>query len=330
MQLIAGGAYDEPPFSAAIAEYPWWQPLLNASEQEIQFANTLQDANVTSLEGLRSLSSERLATINQQVLNTSYPGPGYGYGVFYWGPVVDGYFIQELPSTAFDLGHFYDVPLMVDHDAYEGYIFSNMSQTTQVAETLDAEHLFPSAGPSFFSRLYELYPRSQYNSTFYQRQTWYGDFIINCPTYVMATSAVDHNTNSSAVFKLTFAAGSELHGATAAFLASNVTGWPGANNHTLAEIMSSYWISFTTNHDPNPMRAANGPYWPSYISNGAGSAAVGESVGFDTLAVTYNTISPQPDPDVDAKCDFFARYQYQVSECFQRHHDHADGAQVMN
>jgi len=22
-QLIAGGAYDEPPFSAAIAEYPW-------------------------------------------------------------------------------------------------------------------------------------------------------------------------------------------------------------------------------------------------------------------------------------------------------------------
>ena len=57
----------------------------------------------------------------------------------------------------------------------------------------------------------------------------------------MATNAVDRNSNGSAVFKLTFAAGSELHGATSAFLASNVTGFPGANNATLAEIMTSYW-----------------------------------------------------------------------------------------
>ena len=43
-----------------------------------------------------------------------------------------------------------------------------------------AEDLFPYAGPSFFSRLYQLYPASNFNSTFFQRQTWYGDFIINC------------------------------------------------------------------------------------------------------------------------------------------------------
>lgn len=55
--------------------------------------------------------------LNQQVQNASYPGPGNGYGVFYFGPVVDGKFIRELPSEAFARGHFYDVPLMVDHDA---------------------------------------------------------------------------------------------------------------------------------------------------------------------------------------------------------------------
>ena len=69
----------------------------------------------------------------------------------------------------------------MDHDAYEGVIFSNMTQTTQSAETLDAHYLFPFAGPAFFSRLYDLYPASDYNSTFFQRQTWFGDFIINCP-----------------------------------------------------------------------------------------------------------------------------------------------------
>ena len=149
----------------------------------------------------------------------------------------------------------------------------------------------------------------------------------------MATNAVDRNTNSSAVFKLTFAAGTELHGATSNFLTSNVTGFPTANNHTLAEIMTSYWsvlqlhisvwmmvtmhlltstliityrISFAVTHDPNEMRTADAPYWPSYISNGNGTVANGESVGFDTLAITYTTIETQPDADASAKCDFFA------------------------
>ena len=128
----------------------------------------------------------------------------------------------------------------------------------------------------------------------------------------MATNAVDRNTNSSAVFKLTFAAGSELHGATAAFLASNLTGFPTVNNNTLAQIMTSYWISFATTYDPNPVRTASAPFWPAYLSNGNGSAAIGESVGFDTLAVTYTTIEPATDPDASAKCDFFYAHQYQV------------------
>lgn len=202
--------------------------------------------------------------------------------------------------------------LLISHNRYEGDIFSNASMTSQVAETTDAEDLFPFAGRAFFSRLYQLYPRSDFNSTFFQRQTWFGDWIISCPTYYMASHAVDHNSNSSAVFKLTFAAGSQLHAATAPFLCSNETGFPAANNHTLAEIMASYWISFLVNHDPNPMRRSDAPYWPSYVSNGNGTVANGESVGFDTLAVTYTTIGPAPDKDASPRCDFWASHGWQV------------------
>ena len=313
-QLIAGGGYDEPPFRAAIAEYPWWQPLLNASTQERQYVSALQAAGCGDLNCLRGLSASALQTVNQKDQNVSYPGPGDGYGTFWFGPVVDGKFVQQLPDQAFKTGRFYKVPLIVDHDAYEGDIFSNMTQTTQMEETTDAMDLFPGAGPSFFSRLYGLYPQSAYNSTFFQRQTWYGDFIINCPTYEMATAMTDaaDNANTSAVFKLTFAAGSELHGATTVFLASNQTGWPVANNHTLAQIMSGYWISFAVTLDPNPMRVDGAPFWESYMSGGNGSAAVGESVGFDTLAVTYTSISTQPDPDVSQQCDFFGSQGWTV------------------
>jgi hypothetical protein len=121
----------------------------------------------------------------------------------------------------------------------------------------------------------------------------------------MATAAVDHSNNASAVFKLIFAAGSQLHGATAPFLASTVTGFPLANNATIAEIMSSYWISFVVTHDPNPLRSSNAPVWPSYISGGEGTFEDGEGVGFDTLQITYKSIGAVGDTDASAKCDFF-------------------------
>ena len=195
---------------------------------------------------------------------------------------------------------------------YEGYIFSNMSTKTQVEETVDAEHLFALAGPAFFSRLYQLYPRPSYNSTFFQRQTWFGDFIINCPTYYMAFNAVERNSNRSAVWKLIFDAGSELHGATTPFLAANTTNYPGANNQTLAHIMTSYWVSFAVTGDPNPMKTPDAPYWPAYMSDGQGSVANGESVGFDTLDVTYTTIKPIADPDASEKCEFFGAHGFDV------------------
>ena len=179
-QLIAGGAFDNPPFRAAIAEYPWWQPLMNSSSQEIQYATVLRLANCTDLPCLRSLSSSELLQVSSLSMNASYPSPGYGYGVFNYGPVVDGKFIRQLPDREFKQGNFYTVPTILDHDAYEGYLFTNLSLVSQVDETTDAQTLFPFAGPSFFSRLYQLFPASAYNSTVFQRQAWFGDFTINC------------------------------------------------------------------------------------------------------------------------------------------------------
>lgn len=116
-QLIATGAADSPPFSAAIAEYPWWQPMLNASQQEQLYFTALQLSNCSSVSCLRALPESTLALLGQRVENASYPTGGDGYGVYYYGPVVDGEFVRDLPDVEFKRGHFYDVPLLVDHDA---------------------------------------------------------------------------------------------------------------------------------------------------------------------------------------------------------------------
>lgn len=126
----------------------------------------------------------------------------------------------------------------------------------------------------------------------------------------MATSAIDELGNSSAVFKLIFDAGSQTHGATASFLASNVIGWPNANNETLAEIMSSYWISFATTMDPNPLRSPDAPFWPSYVNGGNGTTEDGESVGFSVLEITYGGIATVDDLDSRVQCEFFLNRGY--------------------
>lgn len=76
--------------------------------------------------------------------------------------------------------------------------------------------------------------------------------------------------------------------------------------------MTSYWASFAVTHDPNPMRMAGAPFWPSYVSGGAGTPANGESIGFSVLGVTYVSIGTTPDPDSGAKCDFFGSRGWQI------------------
>ncbi|KAF7195327.1 Carboxylesterase patB [Pseudocercospora fuligena] len=315
--LIANGASGEPPFSAAIAEYPWWQPYLNDSQQEFSYRNALRLSDCEDIACLRKLSSEKAITLGQAVTNESYPGPSAIYGTYYWGPVVDGTFIQNLPSIEFGRGRFHDVPLIVDRNAYEGYIFTekdfsiNADNTTYDAAR-DLELLFPFAGPAFRSRLYQLYPRESFNSTLFQWQTWFGDFIINCPTYHMATNAVDRFANASTVFKMVFLGGRQAHGATGSYLADEDVSLPYATNKTLAEIMTSYWISFTMTGDPNPRRSAKAAFWPSYASGGNDSTPVGDLVGFSTLMVNESTIDVEFDRNASSQCDFFLSHSFQV------------------
>ena len=110
----------------------------------------------------------------------------------------------------------------------------------------------------------------------------------------MAKAQTDYSHSSLAVWKVRFATGTKIHGATSPFIYSIDLARPAANNQTLADIMTWYWINFAANNDPNVLRHPNAPYWPSYIEGGANGTR-----GFRTLAVTYTT-----DQQNNPKCDF--------------------------
>jgi carboxylesterase type B len=158
-------------------------------------------------------------TATQQTYIDAYSSESlYGFGDFYYGPSVDGDIIRDLPSNEWKQGHFTKTPLLVDRNGYEGFYFSNQSELTTEGTTADLQELFPYAKQHFFDRLYQLYPTDAFNSTFWQRQTIFGDFIINCPTYYMASAMSDMGVPT---YKLIFNAGTQKHGATGSFIAES-------------------------------------------------------------------------------------------------------------
>jgi carboxylesterase type B len=174
-----------------------------------------------------------LKNATQQVYEDAYQQGLYPYGDFYFGPSVDGHVIRALPSQEFKQGHFAKVPMLVDHNGYEGYLYSNRSETTFEQADAGLRKLLPAATDSFFARLYQLYPQSAYNSTLFLRQQIFGDIFVNCPTvrdtaypspqtrltfqcqYYMSRAVADAG---QATYKLIFNAGSQFHSATTPFL----------------------------------------------------------------------------------------------------------------
>jgi hypothetical protein len=128
----------------------------------------------------------------------------------------------------------------------------------------------------------------------------------------MATAAIDRNKNSSAVFKMIFRIGMGLHGSSIPYLFANTTNYAPGKNQTIAEILTSYYVSFAATRDPNPLRKPNAVFWPSYLGNVEGSSTDGESVGFTVLDISDSSITLCIDPDVSAQCDFFSARGFEV------------------
>jgi len=177
-------------------------------------------------------------------------------------------------------------------------------QNGTTALTTDLRNLWPAATDSFFTRLYELYPASDFNSTFFRRQQIFGDFIIDCPSYYLAAALSDAGKPT---WKMVFNAGSQVHTATKPFLYGiNANGTTQANNATLAAIMKDYFVSFATNLDPNAVSFSGTPkpYWPQYQAMNVTS--------FQVMDVNYTMMGVVPDPDASARCDFFHAQSYVV------------------
>ena len=315
-QLIWNGGEQNPPYKAAMAEFPGIPTILNSSQLEAQYHQVLSAADCSDLDCLRSLSGEKFDAAQQAVLTLD--ASSYAYGLFYYTPYVDGKFIQDLPSTELGLGHMAPVPLLTSREGNEGHIFTPINLTTTAQYQIHLHSLFPGADASFFSQLDNLYPPTSspgpyaYNST-HQRMEWIiGDAFIACVSEYAASGATKHlskttNQQNPPVWKFLYAFptfSTAYHGSYYP-LTYTAHYYNSTDNSPLAQIaraLTGYYASFIFHYDPNVGVSGTSPgpassilpMWPRY---GVESDIV--LIGSD------GRLSNITDPDAGPRCQFF-------------------------
>lgn len=108
------------PFSQAVLQSPAFQNSVSNYQQEQVFNHFLSLANVSTVAEARNLSSAALQQVNLlQIANSSY-------GLFTFGPVVDGLFAPAIPGKLLLQGSYdHNLKLMLGHNADEGLSFSS-------------------------------------------------------------------------------------------------------------------------------------------------------------------------------------------------------------
>lgn len=214
--------------------------MLDHDQLNEQYETFEQATNCTSLNCLRQLPLSAIRLATQRSYDFSYNAGNFAYGTYYWGPAVDGHILQERPLEAFSQGRFHKVPILINRDGNEGFTFTNTSLSTQHEVISDLERSWPNK--TFLAEALALYPDSLYNTSriegltavqileaalgaaipltnaFVQRESLFGDALVNCPTTYIATAA---SKAELPIYKMIFDAGTQFHGSTQPFLFSD-------------------------------------------------------------------------------------------------------------
>lgn len=209
-----------------------------------QYAGFLEAAKCTSLSCLRKLPVADIQLATRASTVAAYLAKQYAYGTYYWGPVIDGNIIRANPEGEFRDGHFTKVPVLVDRNFDEGFIFSNTSVTREEEVVSDLAALWHDNNGYFADIALGLYPESVYNTShlddlpaykllkeaggitdtitnyFIRRSALFGDAMISCPTTYIAQAVTDAGLPA---YKLVFNSGYQFHSATGYFIYSNYT-----------------------------------------------------------------------------------------------------------
>ncbi|TGO32452.1 hypothetical protein BHYA_0316g00070 [Botrytis hyacinthi] len=159
-QIIAyGGMRGPPPFQQAILQSPGFQPNpVNYQQEQISHyvlndASSFSNRSITTIDDLRTVDARTLAKVNDFVVANS------PYGLYTFGPTVDGTFVPALPGQVLVDKNFHtSLALMIAGNDQEGVLFTSPYILNRADYVANLKWLFTRAPESFIYDIFALYP----------------------------------------------------------------------------------------------------------------------------------------------------------------------------
>ncbi|KUJ07184.1 alpha/beta-hydrolase, partial [Mollisia scopiformis] len=276
-----GGTKGKAPFQQAFLQSPAFSPNPYNALHEEAYQEVLTIANATSLADLRALSSEEIIAVNEAAIFRA------DYGKSGFGPVVDGFFVPELPTLLLARGKYAKNvrAVMSGHNTDEGLIFTDPSiQNTSAFNTYLSTTLLPDAQPEIIDYVTNtLYPPVftnatglGYNDTISRLSTLLADTLLNCNVQALM-SAFGANKSYAYLFE----EGPSLHGEQGDYTFYDYGGvtkdtYGAVVNATVAKTFQDWMVTFDATGNPNgPGSVPIQPYGMGHLMGSLSNKGVG-------------------------------------------------------
>jgi para-nitrobenzyl esterase len=217
------------------------------------------------IEGTDAAALARLRALKvEEIVDGGQENDGQGGPRIYSGPILDGKFVTENPTSAYKSGRFAHVPLMIGNNSAEiGGPFVNASTSKEELFSLfgtlkdEAKAAYDPDGTKDFAEI-----QTRFNTD----KVWAepARFVARAaaaqgkPAYIFLFSYVPAAMKD----RMRFGPG---HGTDISFVFDDLRvpqgGTASPEDKEVARIMNSYWVNFAKTGNPN---GAGLPTWPSY------------------------------------------------------------------
>jgi carboxylesterase type B len=279
-QITAFGGKKGVSFQRAVPQSAGWVMKSDRDVQENTTRTFLQILGVNTIEEARQLPSDKVIAAN-----TKHIREYSTWGLFTYGPVVDGVFVPEQPSQLLAKGAFAkDVKILPGHETYEGVIF--VDPRVKSDEVIEGwlRGIFKTMSQDVMDYILKiLYPPTFDGSFPYTTQLdraifLAGEAFFSCNTYYVNTA--QRNTSYAYQFDVF----PSLHGSDQPYTWYNGEGDIPSQRlfANVALVFQGYITNFAKTGTPNGKGL---PKWPVYGKDGI------------ELGINYPATSIKPNPD---------------------------------
>ncbi|KZT55556.1 alpha/beta-hydrolase [Calocera cornea HHB12733] len=287
-QLNAYGGRNDNLFRAAILESgsPTTENYLDTNQTQPLYDAIVEKAGCAN-------ATDTLSCLRTVPYETFYTAANDSHQ---WQPILDGTFLPEYPTQMLQQGQYVKVPLLMGSNTDECTSFGQygIESTEQLATTLAVN--YPRLSNASIAHIIDLYPNIPAMGCPYgsgdgllpsgyldkQSAAIFGDILMVSGIRLFAEVA----SQTQPVWKYRFnqipinytmeiggMSTTLMHYVEVAYVYSNQLAVDAnplgtrPNDLALANLMTSMWISFVNNLDPNYSQVDGAPFWPSYSSS---------------------------------------------------------------